>query len=92
MFDVLLVLLAVWCSNEETGGPFPHTLFIPVIFLLLVRLLPQLHITLTSAWLSESIGAVSRLYICAALGVLHWGAGAGRGPACRAGDLRHTAQ
>lgn len=72
LFDAQLVLLAVWSSDVESGGGITEHIFIPVIFLLLIRLLPQLHTMLASAWLSDRTILAFGFAILAAIGFLHW--------------------
>ncbi|RZA15341.1 MAG: hypothetical protein EOP02_24900 [Proteobacteria bacterium] len=72
LFDALLVLLAAWSVEEYKGGSFAEHLFSPIMFVLLVRLLPQLHTMLAGAWLSDRAVLSVGFAIFAALGVLHW--------------------
>ena len=72
LFDAQLVLLAVWNTDGQATVTFLEHLFIPVIFLLLIRLLPQLHTMLASAWLSDRTVLCLLFALFAALGLLSW--------------------
>ncbi len=71
-FDAQLALQAVWAADLEHGEGITEHIFIPVIFLLLVRLLPQLHTMLASPWLGDRAVIAFGFALFAALGVLHW--------------------
>lgn len=72
LLDAQLALLAIWSFDMESPGSIPEHLFIPAIFLLLIRLLPQLHAMLASAWLSDRTVLSLAFAVFAGVGALHW--------------------